>query len=425
MDIPKYLSLTLYRHLSLISLSSLCLLSTQESIAGGFQLSDHSITGLGRSHAGYGVVGDDASAAHFNPAGMSLLKQKQFQIGAAYIMAEGKYTDLGSTGANTGPDYDGAHNSVTPNIYYVTPIGESLHFGLGITSPFGTNTQYPDDFIGRFSGLTTQIKTVNINPSIAYKMNDVVSLGFGLNYQTFEPTLSGAVSPLAANSTLLIEGESKNYGYNLGAMFVLDDSSQLGIGYRSKIHHYIKGTATFSNMGAANGTFAATADFTSPETAYAAYTRALNDRWRLSLGYRWTRWSRFQELNVLFPTGIASQSSSIDAQWSNVKTINIGTDYQLNNRWTVRAGLALDETPVPDSTRTVRTVDADRTWYTFGSTYQFNDRLQLDFAYRYISFENAPVNQTITRSGSSIGTLVGEYNNINVHTLAAQLNYKF
>lgn len=409
-----------FKYSSLLLSSTLFLGASHLSLAGGFQLSDHSITALGRSQAGYGIVGDDASAAHFNPAGMSLLTKKQFQVGAAFIKAKGKFTNTGSTNFNIGEDNDGAQNSVTPNIHFVLPIGEKTHFGLSITSPFGTNTKYSTGFIGRYNGLETKIETININPSFSYQINDKTTIGFGLSYQTFDATLSRRVTPATATNSATIIGDSKKLGYNAGIMFNFDNDARLGISYRSKIDHKIEGTVTFSGLPAGNGTDPATANFTAPETTYIAYTQPLSEKWQLSLGYRWTKWSRFQRLNILFPTAAAATSTTIDAQWTDVKTIAIGTDYKLNKKWALRTGFAIDESPVPDSTRSVRTVDADRTWYSFGATYKSSKNIQFDAAYRYISFDNAPVNQTLPT-----GSLIGEYNDINVHTLAIQMNYKF
>lgn len=410
-----------------LALSALFLSYGEAALAGGFQLSDHSITALGRSQAGYGIVGDDASAAFFNPAGLTLLNKKQIQGGAAFISAEGKFTNTGSTDANTGDDFDGAKDTITPHNYFVLPLSERLRFAFAFNAPFGTHTDYDENFVGRFSGLETQIKTINLNPSLGYKINDAISVGFGINYQYFDATLSGAVSPAAPGSTLTIEGDSKKWGYNLGAMFSFADNSRLGISYRSKVEHDIRGTATFAGLGAADGSFAANADFTTPETTYLAYTKALSDQWRLSLGYRWTRWSRFQELNVLFPTATLVQNSEIITQWVDVKTVSIGADYTLNDKWTLRAGYAQDDTPVPDDTRSVRTVDADRTWYSLGATYKKSEKLQFDFAYRYISFDNGPVDLAITRNNGAValGQLTGEYNDINIHTLALQFNYRY
>jgi long-chain fatty acid transport protein len=400
------------------------LLGSHGSLAGGFQLSDHSISGLGRSQAGYGLVADDASAAFFNPAAMSLLSKKQFQIGAAFVKAEGKFTNTGSTNLISGDDEDGAQSSITPNIYWVLPIGERGRFGLAINSPFGTSTDYPSNFIGATDGLITNIETLNINPSFSYKVTNTTSVGFGINYQEFTPILSGKANPNLANSELRIEGDSKKFGYNFGIMFNFADDSRLGLSYRSKIDHEIEGSATFSGLPAGfNGSFAATADFTAPETIYAAYTKPINEKWQLSLGYRWTRWSRFQELDILYPTAPVAlgQNNLITTQWNDSETISIGTDYKYNSKWTFRTGFALDQTPVPDATRSVRTVDSDRTWYSIGASYNSNENLQFDVAYRYISFENAPVNRNVR----GLGRLVGEYNDINIHTLALQMNYKY
>lgn len=394
--------------------------------AGGFQLSDHSVTALGRSHAGYGLVGDDASAAYFNPAGMSLLDRKQWQLGLAFIRPSSKFTDIASTNANTGINDDGGQNTITPSAYFVTPLNEKWRLGLALNSPFATYTDYNENFIGRFSGLTTKITTVNINPSLAYQINNALSVGFGVSYQTLEATLSGAVSPNVSGSTLTIEGDSAAWGYNAGIMMTFANDATLGVSYRSKVGHDITGSATFANLTpTTNGRFDATAEFTAPESTYIAYTQPLSEQWILSMGYRWTRWSRFQQLDVLFPDGVASQNSLLVTRWNNSNTFSLGLDYRLNPRWTLRTGIAFDETPIPDNTRSVRTVDADRQWYSVGASYQMSERLQFDIAYRYIAFDNAPVNQNITRNNTSIGTLVGEYNDVNIHTLAAQVRYLF
>lgn len=404
-------------------LTAISMASSSLVLAGGFQLSDHSITSLGRSHSGYGVVGDDASAVYFNPAGMALLKEQQLQGGLAFIKPKSEFTNTASTGDNTGINNDGGQNTITPNFYYVKPLNKQWHFGLGITAPFATHTNYADDFIGRYSGLETKITTVNINPSLSYKVNNRIALGMGISYQRLDATLSGAVNPAATDSKLAIEGDSAAWGYNFGAMFSFADDSRIGLSYRSKMAHHIKGSATFTDLSSAtNGRFAATADFTAPESAYLAYTKPLSDHWRLSLGYRWTRWSRFEQLDVLFPDGVASQNSLLVTQWNDSETMSIGLDYTINSQWTMRTGLALDETPIPDATRTVRTVDADRQWYSMGASYQYNKQLQFDIAYRYIHFDNAPVNHDIPRTG---GALVGEYNNVSIHTLAAQIKYSF
>lgn len=396
----------------------LSVITSSTVYAGGYQLSDHSITSLGRSHAGYGVVGDDASAVQFNPAGMSLLTREQIQLGGASNDARFRFSNRGSTTPNTGTEYDDDNSSLVPNFYWVKPLNEQMHIGLGITSPFGTHTDYPDTFFGRFNGLETKLKTVNINPSVSYKLNKTVTLGFGMSYQELEATISSAL-PINAASRLKIEGDSSELAYNLGVMFNFADKSKLGISYRSKAAHEIEGTATFSGVGAANGSFDATSDFTTPETVYVGYTKPIGDL-RLSLGYRWTRWSRFEEFLATFPDGVLAQRAQFDSRWNNSHSLGIGFDYQLSKKWIVRAGYLDDQTPTIDDTRSVRTVDADRTWYSVGATYYYSPKVQLDFAYRYIELDNGPVNRPAAN-----GVVVGEFNNVEIDTVAMQLNYKF
>ncbi|MBX2807108.1 MAG: outer membrane protein transport protein [Cellvibrionaceae bacterium] len=412
------------KQLIILSSAAGLTLVTGHSFAGGFQLSDHSVTSLGRAHSGYGIVGDDASAVQFNPAGMSLLTQSQWQLGGAHNAVSAKFTNTASTGANTGDNHDDTINAVVPNAYFVMPLSEKIHFGIGLTSPLGTNTDYDANFVGKYSGLKTKIVTIDINPAIAYQINNSVAIGAGISYQTFDTTLSAAASPLAPGSSLSVTGDSSSFGYNIGTMIRFSEKSRLGLSYRSEIEHDITGDATFSGLGAADGTFAATAEFTSPDTAYIAYQRQISDKFLLAIGSRWTGWSSLDRLVIDFPTALASQQKIEETNWKDAWTYTLGGDYHINTQWTLRAGLALDQTPISYEHNSVRTVDADRTWYSLGGTYHATKKLQLDFAYRYIEFDDSPVNQNITVSGNSIGSLVGNFNNVNIHTLALQLNYK-
>ncbi|MBX2809402.1 MAG: OmpP1/FadL family transporter [Cellvibrionaceae bacterium] len=416
-------SLSLKKLLAISAIASTTF-AAQQSLAGGFQLSDHSITSLGRSHAGYGVVGDDASAVHFNPAGMSRLAHRQWQFGGAHNAVSAKFSNTHSNGNNVGADHDDTVNAVTPNAYFVMPVTEQMHFGLGLTTPLGTNTEYADDFVGKYSGLKTKIMTIDLNAALSYRINDTLAIGAGISYQTLETTLSAAASPAASGSSLSISGDAAGMGYNLGGMMSFSESARLGISYRSAIQHDIEGDATFSGLGAADGTFAATAEFTSPDTAYIGYQHQVSDKLLLAAGARWTGWSSLDRIVINFPTALASQQKIEETHWKDVWTYTVGGDYQINPQWTVRGGLARDNTPLSFDNNSVRTVDADRTWYSIGATYHASKQLQLDVAYRYIDFDDTPVNQAISVSGTSIGSLIGNFNNVHIHTLALQLNYK-
>ena len=423
-----------------VGLSVLLAVPVQPLLAGGFQLSDHSITSLGRNHAGYGVVGDDASAVQFNPAGLTLLANRQAQFGFTLNTVSAEVVNEGSNvfgGGIAGPNEDGAPSLAgAPNLYYVQPINDRLVFGLGLTSPFGTDTDYGDDFFGRFSGTETNLTTIDINPTLGYKINDIVSVGGGISLQTADVTLDSRIplGPASGDGGFEAEGDSVEFGINAGVTVDLPDSSRVGLSIRSGIEHEIEADTEFeiplSNpLSAFAGEFGATAEFESPTTAYLAYYKPVTEDYFFTVGIRWTQWNVFEEIRIEFDdAGGANPLTTNDAvtpiDWSNSFTYAVGIDGHINEQLSWRAGFSFTETPVPDETRSVRTIDSDRTSVSFGGSYKPLPDLTLDFAYRFISFADADINQPIISGGAPVGATIGSVGP-NVNTLAVQANYKF
>ena len=431
------------QHLKLVcgfGIVALLIVPAQQTVAGGFQLSDHSITSLGRNHAGYGVVGDDASAVQFNPAGLTLLAEKQAQFGFTLNTISAEVVNDGSNvfgGAIAGPNEDGAPDLAgAPNLYYVHPVNGKLVFGVGLTSPFGTDTDYDDDFFGRFSGTETNLTTIDINPSVGYRINDMVSVGGGISLQTADVTLDSriALGPASGDGGFEAEGDSVAFGVNAGVTVDLPDNSRIGASIRSGIVHDIDADTVFEIPGsnplsAFAGEFGATAEFESPATAYLAYFKPVTEKYFFTAGIRWTNWNVFEEIRIEFddaggtnPLTTADAVTPID--WSNSFTYAVGVDGRINEQWSWRAGFSFTETPVPDATRSVRTIDSDRTSVSFGGSYKPLPELTLDFAYRFISFADADIDQPIVSQGAPVGATIGSVEP-DVNTLAIQANYKF
>ena len=423
-----------------LGLAAVLAVPAQQSIAGGFQLSDHSISSLGRNHAGYGVIGDDASAIQFNPAGLTLLADKQVQLGFAFSTVSAEVVNDGSNvfgGAIAGPNQDGAPSlAVAPTLYYVHPVTDKLVVGIGVVSPFGTDTDYDDDFFGRFSGTETQLTTIDINPSVGYKINDIVSIGGGFSVQTADVTLDSRLplGPASGDGGFEANGDSVAAGVNVGVTVDLPDTSRLGFSLRSGIVHDIDADTEFeipsSNpLSAFAGEFGATAEFESPATAYLAYFRPITRDYFITAGIRWTQWNTFEEIRIEFDdAGGANPLTTNDAvtpiDWSNSFTYAVGIDGRVTDQWSWRAGFSFTETPVPDATRSVRTIDSDRTAISFGGSYKPIPELSLDFAYRFISFADADINQPIISQGNPVGATIGSVAP-DVNTLAIQANYRF
>jgi len=421
-------------------LTALLITPAQHVFAGGFQLSDHSITSLGRNHAGYGIVGDDASAVQFNPAGLTLLTDKQIQFGFTLNTVSANVVNNGSNafgGAIAGPNEDGAPDLAgAPNLYYVHPITDQLVFGIGVVSPFGTDTDYSDAFFGRFSGTVTNLVTIDVNPSIAYKINDVVSVGGGISLQTASVTLDSRLplGPASGDGSFEADGDNVAFGFNLGVTVDLPDSSRLGLSIRSGIEHEIDADTVFgfpatNPLSALGGAFGAEAEFESPATAYLAYFKPITSDYFFTAGIRWTQWNTFEEIRFEFDDAggqnpLTTNDAVTPVDWENSFTYAVGIDGRINNQWGWRAGVSFTETPSVDETRSVRTIDSDRTAISFGASFKPIKQLTLDFAYRFISFANAPINQPIISQGAPVGATVGSVSP-DVNTIAIQANYKF
>ncbi|MGH1487755.1 MAG: OmpP1/FadL family transporter [Cellvibrionaceae bacterium] len=424
-----YKSLISKFFLTFISLSVIASIYSEVVAAGGFQISDHSVAAMGRAQAGYGIVGDDASAVYFNPAGMVLLDKKFLQIGAVYFDTSAEIENTGSTGFNAGDNGDGTRNSVVPNVFFVMPLENNIHIGLGLTVPFATRNGYEDNFFGRYNGLETELVFLDLNPVISYQVSEHLSIGGGISLQKSDVIYNTAVytgAPVDAELNLDADSDI-SLGYNLGLMVSLSESARFGFGYRSKVDHDIEGGATFANVGPASGTFNSEVLFEAPATAYAAYVQHLSPKVILSLGARWTDWSSLEEIRIEYPEGnsLGGEDTVVRTAWKDAWTYNIGVDYIYNNDWRWRFGLAFDESPIIDGTRSVRNIDGDRRIYSFGANYALSKSASLDFAYGYIDFSDTKIDQVTFAFDGTPASVRAEFNSTRAHTFAVQLNYTF
>src|SRR6266849_1778195 len=278
--------------------------------ASAFALIEQNASGLGNSYAGAAAVAEDASTIFYNPAGMSLLPSgMQVSVGFALINLSEKFGDGGSTPA-AGPrplgstGGDAGSLSPVPNFYFATDLAPNWKAGIGVSVPFGLKTEYSPDWIGRFQAIKSDISTLNLNPSASYKLNETVSLGFGLNYQTIDAEFTNAVNLVASEASADIKAkDNSGWGYNLGAMFQLASDTRLGVSYRSSIKYHLTGTATFSppNIPFASGNVSI--DIKMPDSASVGLQHRLNPGWTLLADVTRTGWSKIKELRIDLDTG--------------------------------------------------------------------------------------------------------------------------
>jgi long-chain fatty acid transport protein len=418
-----------------LKLGSFLIASTLSSMscAAGFAIIEQSVTGLGRAFAGSAAVAEDASTIFFNPAGLTNLSHAELDIGLNYIAPRSEFKDGGSsspfgaplTGGNGG---DAGNNAIVPNIYYSHAITERTVFGLGINAPFGLVTEYNDTWQGRYHAVKSDLKTININPSLAFKVTDKLSVGFGIDLQKIELTLTkmadlGAVGGTSTSQTadgkVNLEADDWSLGYNLGLTYQIQQSTRLGLAYRSKISHTLEGYGTLhASTGelAADGNISGSVDL--PESLSFAIHHQINQQWAIMGDVSWTRWSRFKELAI---NSDGTLPSSVKPEnWENSMRYGLGLTYEHNYKWVFRGGVAFDETPISDEFRTSRIPGEDRKWVALGASYKYSDNIILDAGYTHIFFSDPTINDTDDRGY----TLKGNYE-ASVDILGMQMRWLF
>ncbi|MDX1355069.1 OmpP1/FadL family transporter [Vreelandella venusta] len=424
--------------------------------AGGYQINEQSVSGQGYGHAGRSSNVHDATIVYGNPAGMSFLDRAQITVGGtflsvnsdisnvrasqsspAFLQATGGATDtLPVTGSNDG---DMVPGTLVPFAFYAHPVNEQLAFGFGVYAPFGSKTEYENDFQGRNQGNYTEVKVMTAQPTVSYRFNEQWSVGAGLTYNRVEGELRRQV-PVATPMGLSevdsrVEGDDEAWGYNLGVIYQPVPETTLGLTYRSKVDFNLEGSfaansPVLDQLGIGTVTDTAALDLTTPETVNFSLTQQMSDKLKLMFGASWARWSRFDQILV---TGTERGVITNEQQnYSNAWAFSTGGEYQLTPTLALRAGVALDFTPTQDATRSVRIPSDDRRIFSIGAGWSPTPDLTLDVAYSYLTERSTHVDQSKTDSFTVAGQQTppitsnysADYKN-EAHGFGAQLTYRF
>ncbi len=364
------------------------LLATGGARAAGFALIEQNASGLGNAYAGQAAVAEDASTVFFNPAGLTQIEGRQVVVAGHFIVPSSELTDAGSTLAGLGNGGDAGQPAFLPNAYYAMDLSPELKFGLGLNAPFGMATEYDTPWVGQTQGITSHLKTINLNPALAWRVNENLSLGVGADLQSIEAKLTQSTTAPAVTLASM-KGHDISWGWNLGALWQVDPYTRLGLAYRSGISHRLSGSLS-SLPGVA-----VSADIELPDSASISLLRRLNPRWDLLADATRTGWSSFDRLEIRRQDTGALAVPMVDENWDDVWRYSLGLTYKPVREWTWRVGLAYDETPVPDTAhRTPRIPDADRAWLALGGQYRFGLRAALDFGYAHLFVNDAVIDHS-------------------------------
>ncbi|HHW1846231.1 TPA: outer membrane protein transport protein, partial [Pseudomonas aeruginosa] len=243
------------------------------TLANGIAINEQSASGAGTAYAGRASSALDASTIYGNPAGLSKLKRTEVSGGLAIVKAKDDISQAHSTaqGSNKG---DSVPLAAVPFGYFSTPINEDFTFGLGIYVPYGIINDYENGFMGSSHGSYSKVQVITVQPTIAWKINDKVSVGFGPTFNRIDGQLKNTLATnglLGSNgdTKINIKGDDTAIGYNVGVMVDLTDDTTWGLTYHSKVKYHLGGNTEVKNAPGAlglNGKYDAKLDITLPES---------------------------------------------------------------------------------------------------------------------------------------------------------------
>jgi long-chain fatty acid transport protein len=439
-----------------VALASAALVSAQAA-ATGFQVREQSAKTLANAFSNTAAGAEDASFMAYNPAAIGNIDGSQVAGGVSYIDATFELQDAEASNVLGAPyssmaSGEGGESAVVPSFAAKTQLDERWDLGLAIYSPYGLSTKYDEDWIGRYHAVETELKTIDIQPTLNYRATDRLNLAVGLRAEYADATLSNAVDlgsagagagqlpPSAignADGMAEVTGDDWGYGYTLGALFQVTDQTRLGASYRSEIDLTLEGDVDYSSDNAAGQAVlggaqamgqlqdaGGTAELTTPANFNLGIHHQLTDRLALMANAEWTEWSSFDELVV---KSEGQDISTTTENWDDTWAFSVGANYALNRQWTLRGGLGIDETPVPSAEyRTPRVPDADRRWASLGATYRPTENLGITAGYLRIFGDDVDMDQdaTQTNENASRGNLSGTYE-VAADVFALSMDYRF
>jgi long-chain fatty acid transport protein len=446
-----------------------------------FSLQSFCGSALGNSYAGGAAAAEDACTVWSNPAGMSHISTNQLVGSVTLARPSIKFSNDGSLAAANQPlggdGGDAGDLHALPSLFLVLPINKQWTFGLGVTVPFGLKTEYDDGWIGRYQGLKSELKSINVNPALSWQVTDNFAIGGGFSYQQIKATFTSNVNysaglaqaaqmavaagqiPAATAGAIVaqtggldtftnVTGDDHSWGWNIGVLWDIDKNNRIGAAWRSDIKYSVSGNVDFTNPTLPNLVPAAlnpvgqllanavnqnpllangglTADIKLPGIANVSWFGHVSDRWDLMADAQWTHWSTVQDLTFVRTSGPVLQSTP--ENFRDTWRFSVGANYLYDANWKFRAGVAYDQSPVREQYLNVRLPDNDRTWLTGGVQYAMkNPNLKFDLGVGYEWVKNMSIAQISANplSVAQYGYVSGSYDN-NVWNVAGQVTWSF
>jgi long-chain fatty acid transport protein len=376
-----------HRISTLAAVSLAALISAQGGAqAGGFAIREQSATAQGYSFAGAASGSGGLSSMFWNPATITMAPGWHSEWHLSLIVPRVDINPLpGTPTAIFGSSGDIGQDAIVPTGFSSYQINHRFWVGVSSSAPYGLVTDPRQNWAGQIYSRSSKVFSLNVNPIVGVKVNDWLSLAVGPSLQYFDIRLKSAVAPAPNAPSAILEGDDIGFGFTAGATITPFAGTTIGIGYRSRIDHELEGTFSIpAGVGGVpiNRQIPINADLTTPDQVTVGLSQMITPALTVHLGFEWTNWSILEEPLVLGPGGAVVRTLPLN--YDDGFFYSAGFDYKLNNRWTLRAGVAYEESPIDTEIRSTRLPDNDRIWLSVGAGYQWSDKLSFDIAYTHI-----------------------------------------
>jgi long-chain fatty acid transport protein len=407
--------------------------------AGGFQLFEPSAVAIGNFGAGMAAEASDASVNFFNPAGLTRFKTTQVVGFVGMVDTGAKVTGTSQQTVLPSPLFppyvesgaaQGGTTNPLPAVHIARPLAPNVVAGLSITAPFGLSTEYGDSSFVRYQGSKSELITVDVNPSLAVKLTDKLSVGLGVSAQyakadlnsvagipqcfdnfacNFLPPLMETDSPVYYDSTSWNSGFGWGFGINGGVLYEFNEGSRIGVGYRGKIQHNLKGDSRLTGPLASTPSqvFESNdlqSDINLPATTYISAYHEFDERWALLLSAFYTQWNTFDEIVLRNVASTDNQliDVSLPQNFRNTWRLMGGFNYKASEHLLFRAAMGYDQTPTNDADRSIRLPDGDRIAVSVGVSYHVSENVRLDVGYAHLFIRDGIINATTITGGQEV-----------------------
>ena len=401
--------------ISLLALASILAAST--AYASGYRIPEQSSDSVATAGA-HIASSTGADSSYYNPANMGFAEDAWLtEIDLTYIhLTSIDYTDARNPGFNGSSEQE---NFLLPTFFVVSPDYNSFRFGLSLTAPYGLAKRWKDPYPALFAR-NFELQVFDLNPSVAYKLNDYFSLAGGARMivSTAQGEFGGTRPDNGFTYDVNLDGDyGVDWGWNLALALKPNENSNISATYRSNVNLNLSGDVTASLMGMGIDT-GGEVELPAPAVFTLAGAYTWND---LTIELAWDRtfWSEYEDFDLDFDNPMLEGSplgAARPRDWDDTDAFRISGSYDFNDAFTGMLGFAVDSNPVPDETVGFQLPDSDVMLFSIGGRYNINERSSFGLGLLYDYKDSRKVNNA---------EAVGEFENAAAFLLSAGFSYKF